>query len=263
MPSRSHAVLAATVLALVDQIRAAEITLHLPPSPSLFVAAIDSPACVDDSSRRTIWDIIWSCLTTIFLCTWVSLHPGVPSPTFTRLRVTAVRILAVIISFLAPEWVVGTAAADWWEARRHKSPFQGVLHDTSTVFNCLITDETTGWTRTHTWFTLMGGFVETQYGQERPLYLEPIEKLTSETHSEFLAPIPDPLHRNSFYGTSAEAPPAYSSNQDVVPLLSFPTSRSVSDYPAVFKVLFSPSPVCRFDSIRSMMPAIHADAHPP
>jgi len=28
---------------------------------------------------RTIWNIIWSCLSTIFLCTWVSLHPNISS----------------------------------------------------------------------------------------------------------------------------------------------------------------------------------------
>jgi hypothetical protein len=31
----------------------------------------------DQDSRRTIWSIVWSCLTTIFLCTWVALHPNV------------------------------------------------------------------------------------------------------------------------------------------------------------------------------------------
>ena len=27
---------------------------------------------------RTIWNIIWSCLATIFSCTWVTVHPNVP-----------------------------------------------------------------------------------------------------------------------------------------------------------------------------------------
>lgn len=29
---------------------------------------------------RTRLDIIWSCLTTVFLCTWVSLHSEIPEP---------------------------------------------------------------------------------------------------------------------------------------------------------------------------------------
>jgi hypothetical protein len=28
---------------------------------------------------RTIWNIVWSCLSTIFLCTWGSLHPNISS----------------------------------------------------------------------------------------------------------------------------------------------------------------------------------------
>jgi hypothetical protein len=34
-------------------------------------------ACGDQDSRRSIWSIVWSCLSTIFLCTWVALHPNV------------------------------------------------------------------------------------------------------------------------------------------------------------------------------------------
>jgi hypothetical protein len=34
-------------------------------------------ACGDQDSRRSIWSIVWSCLSTIFLCTWVAVHPNV------------------------------------------------------------------------------------------------------------------------------------------------------------------------------------------
>jgi hypothetical protein len=33
--------------------------------------------CGDHDSYRSIWSIVWSCLSTIFLCTWVALHPNV------------------------------------------------------------------------------------------------------------------------------------------------------------------------------------------
>lgn len=39
-----------------------------------------SPSCDNTNDDRTLWDIIWSCLTTIFLCTWVALHPNLPAP---------------------------------------------------------------------------------------------------------------------------------------------------------------------------------------
>jgi hypothetical protein len=28
---------------------------------------------------RTLWNIVWSCLSTIFLCTWGSIHPNISS----------------------------------------------------------------------------------------------------------------------------------------------------------------------------------------
>jgi hypothetical protein len=34
-------------------------------------------ACADQDSRRSIWSIFWSCLSTIFLCTWVAVHPNI------------------------------------------------------------------------------------------------------------------------------------------------------------------------------------------
>ena len=36
--------------------------------------------CNDLHTCRTIWNIIWSCLVTIFSCTWVAIHPNVPYP---------------------------------------------------------------------------------------------------------------------------------------------------------------------------------------
>ena len=36
--------------------------------------------CTDLAHCRTIWNIVWSCLVTIFSCTWVAVHPNVPCP---------------------------------------------------------------------------------------------------------------------------------------------------------------------------------------
>ena len=36
--------------------------------------------CNDLGHCRMIWNIVWSCLVTIFSCTWVAVHPNVPSP---------------------------------------------------------------------------------------------------------------------------------------------------------------------------------------
>jgi hypothetical protein len=32
------------------------------------------------TSCRSLWNIVWSCVVTIFACTWVAVHPNVPIP---------------------------------------------------------------------------------------------------------------------------------------------------------------------------------------
>jgi len=35
--------------------------------------------CSNVHHCRTVWNIIWSCLVTIFSCTWVAVHPNIPN----------------------------------------------------------------------------------------------------------------------------------------------------------------------------------------
>src|SRR4051812_4034839 len=47
------------------------------------IQARDEPtfeSCDSLQDCRSVSDIVWSCLTTIFLCTWVSIHPNIPYP---------------------------------------------------------------------------------------------------------------------------------------------------------------------------------------
>src|SRR5277367_981875 len=41
-------------------------------------------SCKDFDNCRSLLGIIWSCITTIFLCTWVAIHPNLPKPVDTR-----------------------------------------------------------------------------------------------------------------------------------------------------------------------------------
>jgi hypothetical protein len=47
--------------------------------PTPLIEARNSCACGEPIQTRSLWNIIWSCLSTIFLCTWVSLHPNISS----------------------------------------------------------------------------------------------------------------------------------------------------------------------------------------
>jgi hypothetical protein len=43
-----------------------------------------STSCYDLYKCRSLLSILWSCLTTIFLCTWVTIHPNISAPIDTR-----------------------------------------------------------------------------------------------------------------------------------------------------------------------------------
>src|ERR1700761_9851189 len=64
---------------------------------------------LDDStpaSDRTIWNIIWSSITTLFACTWIAWHPNIPGLDETWLQKKARRVKVFTIALLAPEVVV-------------------------------------------------------------------------------------------------------------------------------------------------------------
>lgn len=81
-------------------------------------------------------------------------------------------------------------------------------------------NQTTGWTQAHTYFTIMGGFVETRDGEEHLLSLDEIEKLTPETNPELLAPIYNSASQPPSRTPPAEAPDRVISNQHTSPIVT-------------------------------------------
>ena len=55
-------------------------SINASPVPSVDNHSLAVTYCTDHSHCRSIWNIVWSCLVTIFSCTWVAIHPNVPSP---------------------------------------------------------------------------------------------------------------------------------------------------------------------------------------
>ncbi|KAJ6573005.1 hypothetical protein DFH09DRAFT_1079160 [Mycena vulgaris] len=86
-----------------------------------------------------MFDIIWGCLTTIFACTWVSVHPNVPPPDQDWLALRWRRLWMMLMAVIAPEVMVGFAARQLFVAWR-----------LSNEFNL---------SYTHGFFFSMGGFV--------------------------------------------------------------------------------------------------------
>jgi hypothetical protein len=87
-------------------------------------------ACKDYDNCRSLLSIIWSCITTIFLCTWVAVHPNIPEPVDTRdmgfwqkrgRQLSCFlkdRMVMFICALLVPEYVLAWAIRQLLVARR-------------------------------------------------------------------------------------------------------------------------------------------------
>ncbi|KAJ7680150.1 hypothetical protein B0H17DRAFT_1232299 [Mycena rosella] len=128
-------------------------------------------SCDDINNCRRLFDIIWGCLTTIFACTWVSVHPNVPPPNQTFLSLLCRRLRMMLVAVIAPELMVCFAARQFLTARWFSKKF--------------------GVSITHGFFFSMGGFVSqighpiaTKKQIEDPLlgpeYLSAITKIDTE-----------------------------------------------------------------------------------
>jgi hypothetical protein len=84
--------------------------------------------CGDLIQTRTVWNIIWSCLSTIFICTWGSLHPNISSTPDEpgmrwrdKLRKSLVELLRYklplfIWALLVPEYILAWAIRQYLTA---------------------------------------------------------------------------------------------------------------------------------------------------
>ncbi|KAJ7130531.1 hypothetical protein C8R44DRAFT_906130, partial [Mycena epipterygia] len=95
---------------------------------------------------RKLFDIIWGCLTTIFACTWVSVHPNVPPPKQGQLALFWRRLKMMLIAVIAPELMVGFAVRQFRAARFFSKGMSFKKQGVSI-------------TLTHGFFICMGGFV--------------------------------------------------------------------------------------------------------
>ncbi|KAJ7592052.1 hypothetical protein C8J56DRAFT_824057 [Mycena floridula] len=82
--------------------------------------------CNDIHDCRTLYDIIFGCVATIFACTWVSVHPNVPPPGLGVFKRTFRRLSMMLVAIIAPEIVVFFAARQFMFARRFAKEFNKI-----------------------------------------------------------------------------------------------------------------------------------------
>ncbi|KAF9035615.1 hypothetical protein BJ165DRAFT_1562458 [Panaeolus papilionaceus] len=82
----------------------------------------DGPACDSD---RSLGNIVWSCSLTLFACTWVAVHPEVPSRDDPGSTVVARRIGLMLSMLIFPELVILWAFSQWVHAIHYTQKFAG------------------------------------------------------------------------------------------------------------------------------------------
>ncbi|KAG1895025.1 uncharacterized protein F5891DRAFT_960705 [Suillus fuscotomentosus] len=118
----------------------------LPPLNCTSTSTLDVTGSPSSSHTRTLWDIIWSCIATLFACTWTAIHPNIPGMDEGRMTIFFRRLFIMVLALIAPELMVTWATIQFLSAL-----------DTFKEFN---------WTTVHGFFAWMGGF--TLYCDNKP-----------------------------------------------------------------------------------------------
>ncbi|TFK24614.1 hypothetical protein FA15DRAFT_669338 [Coprinopsis marcescibilis] len=94
-----------------------------------------------NTNYRSTSDIVWSCLITVFACSWISVHPNVAGYNSTWWQRYRARLELMIWALVAPELIILWAYRQWLGARQLAAELGGK------------------WTTTHAHFFQMGGFI--------------------------------------------------------------------------------------------------------
>jgi hypothetical protein len=185
--------------------------------------------CGDQDSRRSISRIVQSCLSTIFLCTWVTLHPNIafrPEKPNVGWRERWIwdplhhfwtyQLSLFIWALLVPECIFLWSMRQFIAAGEIQKKGKCFLF--CAKYGSLNTALVPGWTRTHGFFMLMGGFH--------------LFRLPADTPSVPLAHIP---FRQSEFVTPLEQ----SSREQEVPVCPL----QIDDIPVAILEILSPTEI--------------------
>jgi hypothetical protein len=75
------------------------------------------------SNTRSLWDIIWSCVLTLFACTWTAIHPNIPGMDEGKFAVLSRRLGIMIMALIIPELIITWATCQFISARNTAKAF--------------------------------------------------------------------------------------------------------------------------------------------
>ena len=127
---------------------------------------------VSQPNNRGTVDIIWTCLVTIFLCTWTVLCLNVPAKLDSQVGILCRRLRWMIHAIVGPEFVLGAAAGQYENALQATRRFKELGHPE--------------WTMRHAFFADMGGFMlHCRESTPFPVNNKHIEWLTTNGYLDF------------------------------------------------------------------------------
>ncbi|PPQ66138.1 hypothetical protein CVT24_000224 [Panaeolus cyanescens] len=112
----------------------------------------------EPSCRRSLWKVIWSCLVTLFACAWLAVHPNVAQDRETPWVVVWRRAGLMFSMIIVPEMVVCWALRQFVLASYIATKHKGEDHLLGIITFLILFGTGDGWTRTHGFFVIMGGF---------------------------------------------------------------------------------------------------------
>jgi len=87
--------------------------------------------CVDGFSKRTLFNIIWGCVSTTIICAWAAIHPNMP-PRESYLKGTLRRLELMFWAIVAPEILPAWALNQLLAAMAVRDVYnkeKGVMHN--------------------------------------------------------------------------------------------------------------------------------------
>ena len=84
----------------------------------------DSFSSQNQTNTRSRFNIIWNCWTIIFICTWVSIHPNIPSPREKPLPALWRRAKLMLWALIVPELILAWAIRQWIAAKMIEEEFK-------------------------------------------------------------------------------------------------------------------------------------------
>jgi hypothetical protein len=138
-PSLNYFTFLAIVLAGLPLVQALRLSILCPKSLAILTTRAAN-TCDDGKDCRTLWQIVRSCLSTLFLCTWLSIHPNIPGPHEHWAKILLRRLGIMSALLIAPELMVSWAVRQKVLARRlakeHEREWDPAV---DWVSNCLLT----------------------------------------------------------------------------------------------------------------------------